>query len=308
MSLAISGGLLTILLTRLDLDAIRQSFADIHVSVMCLGLIMFGLFLLLGSLRWRIALRASSLDVPFSVLLRASVVGHVFNMVFFGPVGGDLAKSTAYARWHDYELPDVLATAVVDRSFSAIGALTLAALTLVAFFASPGSPSLALDSTGNEQPWLLPTGLLVALVLTLVGIRLRRRPFLSRLFGAFAEIARQLHRAPIKVVAGCLLGLGGQILVSYILLVCLLAITYPQTACAELVWAYPLIAAIAGLPFSIAGAGLREGVALVLLGGCGVAPEQVVAAGILVLAIYGLWAIVGTVVFTWEEYRHKRAG
>lgn len=307
LSVSISGSLLALLLGRLEPAALGQSIAAVNISVMSAAFLMFGVFLVLGSLRWRIALRASRLSVPFPVLLRACLVGHVFNMAFFGPVGGDLAKSAAYARWHDYKLHDLLATAVVDRSFAAAGAVLLAIITLAIFVASTTMPVIRLSLAGPDSDRLILIAVLVALVISMVMLRLSRRPFFQQLFGSFAEIARQLQQAPRKVLSGCLLGFAGQLLVSYILLACLIAITFPQVPCTEFLWAFPLIAAISGLPVSIAGAGLREGVAVLLLGGCAVAAEPIVVAGLLVLGIYVLWGLLGLPVFLWEEHRHARS-
>jgi uncharacterized membrane protein YbhN (UPF0104 family) len=306
LSLSISGGLLAVLLGRLDPDALLRALAALNIPVMGVGFLMFGLFLLLGSLRWRIALRASGLSVPFPVLLRASLVGHLFNMAFFGPVGGDLAKSAAYARWHDYKLHDLLATAVVDRSFAAAGAVLLGLSTLAVFMAATVLPSVDLSRNAAGADRLVLIALLVALVIAILILRLRRRPFFQQLLESFAEITRQLRQAPGKVLVGCALGFAGQVLVSYILLVSLIAITYPEVRCMAFLWAFPLIAAISGLPVSIAGAGLREGMAVLLLGSCVAAPEPVVVAGLLVFGIYVLWGIIGVPVFLWEEHRHAR--
>jgi hypothetical protein len=273
---------------------------------MIAGFLMFGAFLFLGSLRWRIALRASGLSIQLPVLLRAAMVGHMFNMAFFGPVGGDLAKSAAFARWHDYKLHDLLATAVVDRSFAAAGSVMLALAPLAIFIASAARPSVDLSGTVSGTDSLLLVALLAALVIAIVILRLRRRPFFQQLFESFAEIARQLRQSPRKVILGCALGFAGQLLVSYLLLVGLIAVTYPQAICMEFLWAFPLIAAVSGLPVSIAGAGLREGMAVVLLGSCAAAPEPVVIAGLFVFAVYALWGVFGVPVFLWAEHRHAR--
>ena len=273
---------------------------------MWLGMIVFGLFLLLGALRWRIALQASCLSVPFPVLLRASLIGHLFNMVFFGPVGGDLAKTAAYARWHKYQLHDLLATAVIDRSFSAVGGVLVLIATFVVYLASPASSTLGLVHANGDGYWLVVLAALAIVAIAVVIYRLRSRPFLEQLFSAFWETAKQLKRAPAKIITACLLGFVGQVFVSFLMLICLIAITYPDTACLDYLWAFPLIAATAAIPLSVGGAGLREGAAMLLLGGCGAASEQIVVAGLLVLLVYVLWGLIGIPIFIWEETRHAQ--
>jgi uncharacterized membrane protein YbhN (UPF0104 family) len=307
VSLLISGGLLAILFARLDTERLRDSIADIHAGLMGLAILAYGLYLFLGSLRWRIALNESNLEVPFVVILRASLVGHVFNLAFFGPVGGDLAKTAAYARWHKYEIHDLLATAAIDRSFAVAGSVLMFAVTLAVFLASPAVPELGLAESGSQQARYLLLGLAAALIVTLVVMRLRRRPFIGQLVNAFAEIARELHRSPMKLLAGCLLGFAGKVLSSFMLLIGILAITYPAITCIDSLWSYPIIAAIAALPFSVGGAGLRESAALLFLSNCEASPEQIVAAGLLVLLSYILWGVIGIPVLLWEEYRHNRS-
>ena len=154
--------------------------------------------------------------------------------------------------------------------------------------------------------WVL-LALLAALAITFAALKLRRRPFFTRFVEAFKGIATQLRRTPRQVLLGCSIGFASQLLVCYLLLLCLSAIAYPEIPCLSLLWAFPLIAAVAALPFSIGGSGLRESAAVLLLQGCGVAAEQIVVGGFLVLSIYILWAVIGLPVLLWEEHRHGRA-
>ncbi len=305
VSLSISGGLLTILFSRLDFEVLRQTLSNLNISVMTVGVFMFGLFILLGSLRWRVALQASVLQVPFPTLLRAALIGHLFNMAFFGPVGGDLAKTAAYARWHNYGMPELLATAVADRSFSVLGSFFLVLFTLIVFLASPSLPKLSLEPGAADPSGILLLGLLVALVVTLLVLKLRRRPFFGQFFETFSSLARQLRRSPKRVFSGCLLGFSAQVVVSYLMLVCLIAVGSPLEECIKMLWVFPVIAAVAALPFSVGGTGLRESAALLFLSGCGLAAEHVVVAGLLVLAIYVTWGVIALPVFVWEEYQHS---
>jgi uncharacterized membrane protein YbhN (UPF0104 family) len=305
ISLSISGGLLTILFSRLNIDVLRQTLANLNISVMGVGVLMFGLFILIGSLRWRVALQASVLHVPFPTLLRASLVGHLFNMAFFGPVGGDLAKTAAYARWHNYGLAELLATAVADRSFAALGSVILILFTVIVFLVSPSLPTITLRPTAANPGGILLLGLLLALVVTLVVLKLRKRPFFTQFFETFSGLARQLKRSPLRVLSGCLLGFSAQVVASYLILVCLFAVGSPLEECLKMLWVFPVIGAVAALPFSVGGSGLRESAALILLSGCGVAAEHVVIAGLLVLAVYVAWGLVALPVFVWEEYQHS---
>ena len=64
---------------------------------------------------------------------------------------------------------------------------------------------------------------------------------------------------------------------------------------AALFWIFPAISVITSAPVTFAGAGLREGAALFFLGFYGIPGDDAVAASLLVLLVYLLWALIGGV-------------
>jgi hypothetical protein len=60
------------------------------------------------------------------------------------------------------------------------------------------------------------------------------------------------------------------------------------------------------MPLTVGGAGLREGLGLVILGHFGVSAPEVVAAGLITLAVYLGWAACGGLIVLFES-RLRRA-
>jgi len=75
----------------------------------------------------------------------------------------------------------------------------------------------------------------------------------------------------------------------------------------NVLWIFPVISMVSALPVSIAGAGLREGTALLLLGLYYIPGEDAVTASLLTLGVYFSWAFVGLVVWQREEGRQQKA-
>jgi hypothetical protein len=80
----------------------------------------------------------------------------------------------------------------------------------------------------------------------------------------------------------------------------LLAVSHAPIPWLKLVWTFPLITAISGLPITFAGIGARDGAAIALLGWCGVAAADAEAMSLLTLCVSVFWGFVGGAVL-WRE-------
>jgi hypothetical protein len=81
----------------------------------------------------------------------------------------------------------------------------------------------------------------------------------------------------------------------------LVAMSGPDPRWLDLLWAFPLINSIAAMPLTVGGAGLREGLGLVILGHFGVSGPEVVGAGLITLAVYLGWAACGGLIVLLES-------
>src|SRR5436190_15330299 len=91
IAVAITIGLIVLVFRRIDLHALRASFARIHWLWFIAGFLLYGFALFLGSLRLHIALRLTNAASHFLASCRIFVVGHFLFLALFGSAGGDLA-------------------------------------------------------------------------------------------------------------------------------------------------------------------------------------------------------------------------
>lgn len=320
LSLLVSGGLLALILSRLDLSSLAGALKGMNVAGFLGAIALFGAALLCTGLRWRIGLRLAGVPMPLAANLRAVACGHTFNMVLFGPAGGDVAKSAAYGRWYGLPLHELLVSAIMDRTLAALASVLFAILTvslvlagtveapaqaegLASVAANAAAGVAAEEEEGGVQGWLL-----VALAVGLVGVgiayRLRHHPFLMNLRRSLRSTFLAAGKSPGAVTRGALLGLVAQVLMSLGMAVALWSVTAAEVPWRGVLWTFPLITAVAALPTSFGGAGVREGVAILLLARFGIPPEDLVAAGFLYLAAQLAWAVLGALCLVWEERRY----
>lgn len=252
---------------------------------------LFALAMVIAAARWHLVLKASHLAVHPAATLKSVLIGHLFNTFLFGPAGGDVAKSAIYSRWYQLPASSVLATCMVDRLLGGAG------FVVFALFA----PAVAWTS-GRGIPWqpnLVSSGRLAGvlaalLILAGLGILLHRRTrppaFLERMIATFKFGIHQLVAQPRSGSLGVLLAFLAHLCMNGMLLLCLMGVTRQTFSAADLLWTLPVISLISSAPVTFAGTGLREGAALVLLGLYRIPAADAVAASLLVLVLYLLWA------------------
>lgn len=307
ISLAVSGGLLALILARLDPGGLGTALAGIDRAVFSLAFVLFGVAVVCTGLRWRIGLSLAGVALTWPANARATFGGHCFNMLLFGPAGGDVAKSAAYARWYGLALHELLVSAITDRSLAALGSVLF--LALAAALVATGGADLPIGLTvpeGELTGWL---AVAAALLLVSAGLayRFRHLPFLVNLGRSLKRTLRAAAGRPELLVTGSLLGLISQLLMSLSMAVALAAVASAPLDWAATLWAFPLITAVAALPTSFGGAGVREGVSILLLTRYGIPAESLVAAGLVYLLIQMAWAGLGALLLGWEERRYRRS-
>jgi len=100
---------------------------------------------------------------------------------------------------------------------------------------------------------------------------------------------------------GLLFAVLAQLSLSAVLALNLQALSSASLPWAQLGWTFPVITALSCLPFTLAGAGVREAAALAFLTPYGIPAADCVAAALLTLIQKLVWAGVGGVVLAREE-------
>ena len=304
----ISVALLTAIVNRLDLPILWEVIREADWGGLLVAISVFGLGILFGAWRWHLMLRLGGNVVHPGATLRGTMMGHCFHTFVFGAAGGDVLKSGVYARWYGLKMSEVLAAAPLDR-FIALGGAILFGLTMIGL----GGWSGGLSVLEGEQ-WLIPLAWLLLIVMSVAGVtgliyrwRGTRFPALDRFRLSLQSGGKRLWAEPMTLSKGLLAAFCVHACLSFTMVASLASLARVSIPWLEILWLFPVISMISGLPVSVGGAGLREGAALVLLGFFQIPAEQAVAAALFVLAISFSWCLVGFWVWSRGERRHQEA-
>jgi len=111
---AISLGLITFLLTRIDVHTLAQNLTRANKAWLTATVVLFALSILLRTWRWQVLTRARGMDVSFWQLARWYYIGAFFNTLLPTGFGGDVAKSVYLARETE-DAGGAVGTVVLDR-------------------------------------------------------------------------------------------------------------------------------------------------------------------------------------------------
>lgn len=245
------------------------------------------------SYRWQQLLRAERIQEGFPRILRLYFEGMFFSLFLPTGVGGDLVRGYRLSR--SYAPSVAFASIFVERLIGFSVLLVVAAM------------GVALDATARQDPALvlvvllglggIAFGLGIALDGRLVAslFRLLDRMRLHRLQGVLERFYQAVlqyrgHRqALLKAMALSLPVQGGLILICYLLA----KAVGLQIPLAYFILFEPLVVLASMLPISLAGLGVREGMAVYLLGKIGVAPAAALSVSLSFFLLVALGSLPG---------------
>jgi rSAM/selenodomain-associated transferase 2 len=279
-------------LHRIDLLSLRHALAQARLGWVFAALGIFGVAFSLAAARWHLVLSLAELNVHGGATCRTVLVGHFFNTIFFGPTGGDIAKAAVYSRWYDLPTARVLASCVLDRSLGGIGFFLFTAC--APGFAAYGThlSERFRNLIRSPRAWLV-SALILLLLLAMAAARRRfhwASPF-TRFSQAILTNAAALVREPRLLGRGLALAVLCHLCISGVFLFALKAVTHTPFSSAAIFWIFPVISLITSAPVTFSGAGLRESASLFFLGLYGIPAADAVAAALLVLLTYLVWAM-----------------
>ncbi|MBI4822739.1 MAG: flippase-like domain-containing protein [Nitrospirae bacterium] len=276
LKLSISACLLYFALSRAGVEKVFSLLRGINPIMFLSGVLIYIVVLMIAALRWRILLIE---PLPIGKVFSLYFIGAFFNTLLPGIVGGDVMK-IYYLYKETGKGTQTFASIFMDRY---IGFACLIAMGLIAL------PFGLTAFRGSWVVWLLPLMAICFVLVSIIvfGLRLGRRfKLLSDFYGYFHSYIRNktlIAKAilisvvfQILIIIGIYIlseGLGQDIRVSTFFI------------------AIPIIASLASLPISIAGIGVREASAVLLLGAVGVKPDVATAisfAWFLIMAVAGL--------------------
>jgi uncharacterized protein (TIRG00374 family) len=292
---AIGLSVVVLLLSRADVDDIRDALERSDPTLLLLGTVAYFGSLLLSPLRWRGFLRALGIEVGLARLVRLYLSGTFFNAFLPTGVGGDAYKAIVLSRGKS-SIEDPLASAFLDRSAGMAG---LALLTIV-------GTGIQIATGATRPPTWVASAIAIAVsavggAALLIARRERSGPeshpegLLGRL-RLFIRAVRAGLRHPAGIQTGALWGLVTALLLvlAHAFLLRGVEISLPPSVIPGIV----LVAALtAVVPVSINGLGLREAAYVWMLGAYGVDHDTALAFALLVLAVMLITSALGAIVY-----------
>ncbi|MFQ5904707.1 MAG: lysylphosphatidylglycerol synthase transmembrane domain-containing protein [Candidatus Binatia bacterium] len=293
----VSLGLLSFLLSRIDIAQLLQVLSSVHLSYLVVALTSYFLGQVISAVRWTLLAQPLGFRNPFKDFAIFYFIGMFFNLFAPSIVGGDvgrvfyLARGGAEKRERDWAgaTTCALISVIADRAIGMAVLVWIGAVALVVF------PKYSLPWIVRYPAFALALGFLLGWVLLpLLNRFLRRR---EDSMGKNLRLALETYRGnhPILLQA-IILSLSVHFIQTWIqiLLGRALDLEIPWSYCFIL---YPLVGVFSALPISLNGIGLREGGYLFLLGQIDISSEKAIAFGLLWFIIVVLDSLIGGVVF-----------
>jgi uncharacterized protein (TIRG00374 family) len=275
----------------------------IHPAALLVSLLLVGLALLTGVVRWRMVLEAQGLHLPLGRATRISLVAQFFNSFLLGSTGGDLIKAYYAARETHHRKTEAVTTVFVDRSVGLWAMLLFASLMMTPNYAM----LRASRDVGVPALFILAMlgGLSVVLGLAFWGRvsksfprareYLRRLPkgqVLERALDSCRQFGRQKSFLLKTIAISLLVNLIW--VVQVIVLGRGLNLAIPPLALFVIV---PVIFCISALPITPNGLGVRENLFVLMLGVVNV-PKTAALSLSLIASAQGLfWSLVGGLIY-----------
>jgi uncharacterized protein (TIRG00374 family) len=261
---ALSLLLLVWLFSRVSLQEVVQTLANIHWGWYALAFLLFQLNVVIRAYRWFVLLRALNDEPKFGYLAYLYYIGFFANNFIPSGFGGDLVKVVSLRQSHGRGA-EALSSVLMERVTGLVGSSLIA---LVALLWNLAAHAMTLD-----LPWVLwaliavtavgiPLAFFVGRASNPINMLLRLYPKAAGLpfYGKFENLVNTIHRYPMRALVSSLLislPFTLNLILVQMTIAWALGIHLPFRIFALFV---PIIAIINLLPITFNGLGLREGI------------------------------------------------
>lgn len=283
------------------LEATKNAASSWHL--LALATFLFLVCLILTNLRWQTLLKAQNINLSFFKSLTLYFIGHFFSIFLPGATTGDILKAVYVAQAAPDRKTEAVSTIVIDRAIGLVALVLLSTVVMLArldFF-------LSFDVT---RAALILNSCLLAGVIIAAVIVFRKNIFehsalfkkleektavgkiISRIYTAFHVCIRSWRTLVITMIYS---------FANHILFVCIACLVgYAiglKISIADYFTVFPIINALAGLPLTPGGLGVRDAAAKFLLGALGVAEPVAISTSLLIYLVTLFWSFVGGIVY-----------
>jgi len=295
--IGVSAGLIFLLLMHVDMNKLVQSFLDLDIGWFLVALLIKGVGIFAGVVRWQLLLRGQALELPLANLGGAYLVGRFFGSFLPSTIGLD-AYRTYYAAVRTREVAKTVAVTVVEK---VIGLLALSALALVAV-------PFGMRLLNQKALWMLGAVLCApiaaaALLLFYPGLFVRIANLFHRLgkrwsegIAKWSEAVGHFGKQRGRLLLAVLLGFVVHGCTSAMYIATAQAVG-AEVQFTEILFIGPLMIAATLVPISIAGIGVREGTYVFFLASVGVPTEQAALLAFLGYLAGEIYSLIGGAVW-----------
>jgi uncharacterized protein (TIRG00374 family) len=308
LKLAITTGLLWMIFRE---PAFREAILQ-HVGSMfthwpwtLAGFVCVGVSTWFCALRWYILLKAQKQVISKTEVVRVTFVSNFFNITSLGVVGGDAYRVIALMQKHGLQRLPLMVSVMLDHMLGTVG-LSLLFLSCRFIFSDQLSSLSPEVKTILEAFEIFMFGSLLLVIVSAIS-------FTPRLYNwGEKQWPQMLGYAPLKNFANACDALRRDwhgTLVGAFLSMALFSAHFLSFYCAifavggtapvmEVLAAMPIVDAVAGLPFSISGLGVREKTFETLIHALTGLPETLAVSASLVGWLMGVvWGLIGGLIF-----------
>ncbi|MBI2441741.1 MAG: flippase-like domain-containing protein [Lentisphaerae bacterium] len=305
LRLAVGVGIIVWLFSRMDLAGLMSVLRESLTRwpwLLCAIILCF-ICLCGGVLRWKIILDGRGLRMSWDRVFSIYFIGHFFNAFMFGSTGGDLARAFYAAQETHHKKTEAVATVLIDR---VIGLVLLDLLTLVMLIARA---PFFISHWVTHVPALLIVGMNLLTAIGFVALfnlhrfqhwRLFRRVTGHKVVGPIIRrtlISILLYRRKKGVLFKTFL----LSLVIHLLIIlesyCLGRSLQIHLGLIAYLTVIPMTMAIAALPITPGGLGIREGLAVALFSALGIGSTRSLPLALIFYLISLVWSLLGGLIF-----------
>ena len=282
-----------------------KTLAMVSPGAFALSLPLMGMTVLLGVVRWRMALQAVGLPLPFGRATAISMVAQCFNSFLLGSTGGDLLKAYYAARETRHQKTEAVVTVFVDRLIGLFAMLVFACLMM------PWNWALLADHRSLAGVAALVAAMTLACAVLVVlafwgGVSRgfpRARAWLRKLpKGELLERSLEACRGFGKQPGFLIKAFAVSMVLNVFCVLQVMTLAYglklriPPEALFLIV---PMIICISALPLTPSGLGLRENlfVQMLAVAPLSVEPAKALALSLLAYAGFLIWSLLGGAVY-----------
>ena len=298
LKLLISLGLLSFLLTRVDLQTLGALFRSLRLPIFFCSLLLYILVQVLSSLRWQCLLQAEAINLSMWTLILLYFEGMFFNLMLPTLIGGDIVRGYhvfQLTRRHEASLASIL----VERLSGYVAMIMIACTALVFAYPFLRDPAVVWLTLAASAALIGVIAGLLSDQLQTLFFKLLNNAGLARFHETIHSLYEAIQRY-WKHKRALLLAVGISLVLQSLGIFIFYLISRSLNFLVPLHYFFlfvPLISMVSMLPVSVAGIGVREASSIYFFAKVGLDPASAMSLSLLWFAITALSSGLGGIVF-----------